>query len=169
MTNNSKRKIILLSLVVNLFIISLSFVAYASLTVDIDNSGSEHERYTYEGAADSPNTQIFKDKLNWPSSRNLRTDDDTFATISLLAKDFDYYGNTAVGKRLIDMNGDGLTDIIFYKGHHHHSGGVHYQDHYLAVFSNTGNNGFENTYKCFSSNEPGNEHFILYYGDCAAT
>jgi len=115
------------------------------------------------GAASGATAAIFPEQINiifnyknWPHSTTPKTSSYLPGALGLLGLGYSA-GSGGGYSGLVDINGDGLNDIIY----------SFYMNDYIfrtAVLLNQGNNDFNLVYKCVAETNSG---VATYYGDCA--
>jgi hypothetical protein len=117
--------------------------------------GSKQVFATPQNHTPSFHVNIFHDAPGWEprsSTRNLN---------DLIPHAWFYRASSDKPTTIIDMNGDGLQDMVV----HYIYGGAKWG---FAIFINKGNVGYQYAYKCFVQHtSPGDPNTIEWRGDCA--
>lgn len=103
--------------------------------------------------SDSPEFFLYN-YTSWPSSTTRKSTDHMVDALYFAAKG-------SILSTFIDINGDGLNDIVYVAAKSNFGGSGMSGGIYL-LFLNTGNNNFEVSYKCAITDDG------RWYGDCAA-
>lgn len=127
-------------------------------------------------AADVPDAMVYENELDvfgayatWASSKNKKSNDTLAQFIYELKGPVTKIENSGQSTTyntytLLDVNGDGLTDMIYRDGTD--LGGTNGRLK-MAMWLNNGNNSFDLAYKCYVWNDPANPDRDSWYGDCA--
>ena len=110
---------------------------------------------------------LFEAYQTWPSSQNKKSSDTLVHFIYELKGPITKVENSGESTTyntytLLDVNGDGLTDMIYRDNHD--NGGNRIK---MAMWLNNGNNSFDLVYKCMVWNDYANPDRDSWYGDCA--
>ena len=109
---------------------------------------------------DTQSISIFSEFESWPGSNTLR-EDDTAVQVLHTARAYNSNPNRF---SWVDINGDGLTDLLYhYYNSSNYRGGGQY-----AIYLNQGNADFSLLYKCFYNTDL-DSYPYTWYGDCAQT
>ncbi|MBI4359527.1 MAG: hypothetical protein HY564_00335 [Candidatus Jacksonbacteria bacterium] len=108
---------------------------------------------------------IFSNYTSWQKSPSKKTGDTTSQTLYLLARSVVYKQNfdseqtyqSVTPQSIIDINGDGLADIVYHSREFKNGG---YDILYSAILLNKGSMTYELSYKCVHD-------ATGWYGDCA--
>ena len=138
-----------ISVFVGLFFVSGVLIGYGLWT------GAQKVFATPENHVPGFHVNIFHDAPTWEPYSNTRKPTD------LIPHAWFYRASSDQPTTIIDMNGDGLQDMVV----HYIYGGAKWG---FAIFINKGNVGYQYAYRCFVQHaNPGDPNSIEWRGDCA--
>ena len=119
----------------------------------------------FSNSSEISGSRVFKNyKTEWPSSDGPRANDPYRSLLQLTPISFNSAGNHGTGSNFVDINGDGLVDLLYinHGTSYFNSQNIGWVQKY-AVLIHKGN-GLDVIYKCVVHND----NFVQLYGDCAA-
>lgn len=141
---------------ISLIILPLLVIGVATYFLITSNTKEVKALVNSSGAGSA--FDLFKSYQTWPTSGVQKTGTDAEWLHAMNPT----FGNTVIPAQNVDINGDGLVDILVHAEFQSISGGWSF---YYGVLLNRGDRKFDLVYKCVYITAAGPDKF---YGDCAA-